>query len=84
LEALDGLVYHVADASAFFVCHCCCGSCLGVSVTTAKRDGGGANVYFVEKDGTIYNEEIVRGWHVSECLRINEVVECRKERFRSI
>ena len=40
--------------------------------------------YFVEEDGAVDYEEVVAGGHVAECLGIDEVVECREERFRRV
>ena len=46
--------------------------------------GEGEGRYFVEKDGAVDYKEVVAGWHVAESLGIDEVVECREERFRRI
>jgi len=57
LEPLDGLVDHVADEGAFFFCHCCCGTGLGVLVRYLRTRRGEA--YLVQKHSTINYEQVI-------------------------
>ena len=57
LEPFNGLVDHVADEGAFFFCHCCCGTGLGVLVRYMRIRRGEA--YLVQKHSTINYEQVI-------------------------